>query len=314
MSPAARAGVRFAPSPTGRFHLGNLRTAWIAHAWARALGLPWIVRFEDTDGPRVVAGARERQRDDMAALGLVADFETLQSERLARHWELFRLAARGGAVYPCYCSRREVQQALAAAPSAPHGKEAIYDGRCRNAAAAPRGEAPHGIGWRFRGQDERGTQDFLVARTHGTRAVSAPAIDPSFVPAYHWACAIDDAEERGGPYELIVRAADLETAIASQRAIQSWLAQAAGRPVEFPAVYHCALVTGPRGERLEKRTRGITLPELQAAGWDAARIGERLAASHRVDPAQYRPQRIWGEASAVISLADLGFDQVRQRS
>src|SRR4051794_30272327 len=120
--------VRFAPSPTGAFHLGNLRTAWISRAWAKHLGLPWVVRFEDIDRPRVVYGAKEGQLSDMAALDLAPDEIVDQSARMDRHWELLQQAVAEGQVYPCHCSRKEILAGLA---SAPHGKEAIYDGRCR---------------------------------------------------------------------------------------------------------------------------------------------------------------------------------------
>ena len=78
-------GVRFAPSPTGRFHLGNLRTALLSQELARRLGQPWAIRFEDIDTLRVIPGAREQQLQDLADLGLIPDRITLQSENHARH-------------------------------------------------------------------------------------------------------------------------------------------------------------------------------------------------------------------------------------
>src|SRR5689334_10286072 len=96
--------VRFAPSPTGNFHLGNLRTAWISHEWARALGQPWILRFEDIDRPRVLPGAQEKQLDDMAKLGLHAGRVLRQTEFHERHWTLFLTAFKQKQIYPCFCS------------------------------------------------------------------------------------------------------------------------------------------------------------------------------------------------------------------
>jgi len=72
-------GVRYAPSPTGRLHLGNLRTAWVSERWARSLSLPWVVRFEDIDRPRVISGSQEQQLADMRALGLKPDVVLVQS-------------------------------------------------------------------------------------------------------------------------------------------------------------------------------------------------------------------------------------------
>jgi hypothetical protein len=82
-------GVRFAPSPTGVFHVGNLRTAWISHQWSQKLKLPWVVRFEDIDQPRVIKGSQEKQLADMKSLGLVPDRVYLQSQNRKRHWNLF---------------------------------------------------------------------------------------------------------------------------------------------------------------------------------------------------------------------------------
>src|SRR6476659_5113424 len=99
LSSTPRPSVRFAPSPTGTFHVGNLRTAWVSYRWSRVLRMPWVVRFEDIDGPRVVNGARERQLADMAALGLVPDEILVQSARHERHRALFLRAVADGSVY-----------------------------------------------------------------------------------------------------------------------------------------------------------------------------------------------------------------------
>src|SRR5271157_4598918 len=98
--------IRFAPSPTGTFHLGNLRTAWISHEFARSLKLPWVVRFEDIDKPRVVPGAMQKQLEDLQFLNLIPDQVLIQSEFHSRHESLFRKAVDSGQVYPCTCSRK----------------------------------------------------------------------------------------------------------------------------------------------------------------------------------------------------------------
>lgn len=274
-------GVRFAPSPTGRFHIGNLRTAWVSFQFARTLALPWVVRFEDIDAPRVLPGAREQQRADLAAFGMVADVELLQSSFRSRHVSLFERARRLGAVYPCTCSRREVQTALTGLASAPHdGVAPVYSGHCRthatgagiqeadNSAAASKrsaadASAAGAIAWRFKMPREDGRGDFIIARTNAVDDVD------SFVPAYHWACAIDDFD---GGYDLIVRSADLAPALPLQRAIQTWLAGAENKPAHLIRAFHTALVTRDNGHRLEKRTLGVTLPELTQAGWDEIKL------------------------------------------
>ncbi len=247
-------GVRFAPSPTGRFHLGNLRTALLSWDLARKIGQPWCVRFEDIDLPRVVPGAREQQLQDLADLGLIPDRLSLQSENHSRHEALFRRALEEGQLYPCTCSRREVQLALAQAASAPHAPTPAYSGHCRPAQPTPleREKLPSfpdfqgdTLGWRFRMDSPDGRDDFIAARTEKDGR--------SFTPAYPWACAIDDADEG---YLWLVRASDLTSALPAQRAIQKWMGLK-----ELPSVLHTALVTQNDGARLEKRTQGVTWPE-----------------------------------------------------
>lgn len=279
--------VRFAPSPTGVFHIGNWRTAWISREWARVLGVPWAVRFEDIDTPRVIAGAQDRQLLEMRELGLNPDIVTVQSSRRARHWELFEKARKDRAIYPCRCSRKEILSALA---SAPHGEEILYSGKCREGFS---GTAPTNatIAWRFLSDDAGGKHDFIVART------DASAAPESFVPAYHWACAIDDAE---GDHGLLVRAHDLRSATPIQREIQKWMGLR-----DFPAVFHTALVTDDQGHRLEKRTRGVTLPELAQSGISAKRLIELFGKSFEARREDFAPGKIWGEPRTQLALKDL---------
>ena len=307
-------GVRFAPSPTGRFHLGNLRTAWISYALAKKLGQPWVVRFEDIDAPRVVAGAREQQLQDMAALGLVPDQILIQSELRARHWAVFEKAVAEGQVYPCFCSRKEISLALEQAASAPHGPgssgERVYNGHCRVLYRGP-GEWPKvqhpTIAWRFKASDESGRSDFIVARTS---AGTPGGLDSkSFVPGYHWACAIDDLD---GRYQLLVRASDLAHVVDQQRAIQNWLASAEGSGAQWPAVYHTALVTADDGSRLEKRTRGVTLQEVLDSGISVPDVLSRFSASFeaelaQIDSAQVVAGAVLGEKRERITVGELGF-------
>jgi glutamyl/glutaminyl-tRNA synthetase len=290
-------GVRFAPSPTGRFHVGNLRTAWVSRQWARARGEPWVVRFEDIDRPRVVEGARERQLEDLRALGLEPAQVELQSARHRRHWELWRKAVAEGAVYPCTCSRREVQEALAAAASAPHAPEALYSGLCRSG-SEPGGDRQ--LAWRFRGADPTGKGDFIVARAPGVSA--GPE---EFTPAYHWACAIDDAD---GGYSLLVRAYDLWDAALHQRAIQQWMG------AEPPAIFHAALVTRDDGGRLEKRTRGVTLPEILETGLSVQALLAKFALGFALHPEEYAAGRLFGETRRELRVSELGLSGVKNAS
>lgn len=289
-------GVRFAPSPTGNFHIGNLRTAWVSWRLARAFELPWVVRFEDIDAPRVIDGAKDKQLEDMKALGLVPDVVEIQTQRRSRHWELFEKAAAVGRVYPCTCSRKEVQAAIDGMASAPHGTIPSYGGKCRTAMMRPLENPSATVGWRFRAEDPSGCDDFIVARTASA----------SFAPAYHWACAIDDYD---GGYDLLVRAADLSSATRLQRMVQAWLAEIDGQVPKFPAVFHTALVVQNDGHRLEKRTRGVTLEELLRGGVRVDEILFRFEASFDQELFLNKPEagQIVGEKSESLLLSRLDF-------
>jgi glutamyl-tRNA synthetase len=304
-SSPASGGVRFAPSPTGRFHIGNLRTAWISELWASQLGLPWVVRFEDIDQPRVLAGARETQLSDMLALGLKPDLILDQSDFYSRHFELFERAIQEGQIYPCDCSRKEVQVALAGIASAPHdGLAPMYSGHCRHLSTARPFQNGESLAWRFRMPLESGAHDFIVARTARGFSECPTARDSStFVPSYHWACAIDDTE---GCYDLLVRSGDLKPAVVVQRAIARWLAPQR----QHPAVFHTSLVVQNDGHRLEKRTAGVTLPEiLGGSSAEIAKVVERFSDSfHLASPqSSYLPSKVFGEARDTLSLQQLGF-------
>lgn len=296
-------GIRFAPSPTGRFHMGNLRTAWISHLWARHLGKPWVIRFEDIDQPRVLAGAQEQQLEDLRSLGLEPDIVLVQSHFRERHWRLLLEGIRTGQVYPCDCSRKEVQTALSGIASAPHdGLAPVYTGRCRTRS----GQALHAaesLAWRFRMPLESGQDDFIVAR-------SAPELDANdfpdprrFIPAYHWACAIDDFD---GDYDLLVRSSDLASAAHVQRAIQKWLSLMEGVTRE-PAIFHTSLVVQNDGHRLEKRTKGVTLPELHAAGLSNENVCEIFDRSFDRSLLKeiIQASAVFGESQGTVSLATL---------
>ncbi|MEA2312111.1 MAG: glutamyl-tRNA synthetase, partial [Solirubrobacteraceae bacterium] len=126
---------RFAPSPTGTLHLGNLRTALLAWLFARSGGGRWLVRMEDLDAGRVREGSAEEQLGDLGRLGLDWDGEVVfQSDRLGLYEEALGALEAAGLVYECFCTRAEVR----AAASAPHGPlpEGAYPGTCLGLSAA----------------------------------------------------------------------------------------------------------------------------------------------------------------------------------
>lgn len=298
MQSPATGGVRFAPSPTGNFHVGNLRTAWISFQIAKALHLPWIVRFEDIDRPRIVYSAREQQSFDLKKLGLIPDFVFLQSEFRNHHWAVFLEAVKSKQIYACDCSRKEVQAALSSIASAPHSSLPTYSGRCRqneNKLLQP----SETLAWRFKMPDESGKDDFIVARTSDQFANGLP-LEKSFTPSYHWACAIDDHD---GNYDLLVRSSDLRNSLALQRAIQKWL----GRNEMIP-VFHTSLITQNDGHRLEKRTSGVTLDEILKSGKSVADVCSLFEISFDLNSAITLSKDVgFGEKEETLTLQRLGF-------
>ena len=182
-----------------------------------------------------------------------------------------------------------MQADLAGMSSAPHGATPTYSGRCRR--APPLTDASPNCGWRFRANEPSGRDDFLVGRGEG----DAPE---RFVPSYHWACAIDDSD---GGYSWVVRARDLAAAGPLQREVHAWL-----RPTVFPpSIVLTALVTADDGSRLEKRTAGVTLPELVLRLGSAASVARAIEDSASIeklvaDVRAARPAAIVAEAAATV--------------
>src|SRR3954449_4635179 len=128
---------RYAPSPTGSLHLGNLRTALLAWLFARRAGAAFRMRVEDLDRARPEPGLEAEQLADLAALGLDWDGPVMrQSERLEPSAEALAALERDGRVYPCFCTRAEIREAA----SAPHGEPGAYPGTCWELTAAERAE------------------------------------------------------------------------------------------------------------------------------------------------------------------------------
>jgi glutamyl-tRNA synthetase len=279
---------RFAPSPTGTLHLGNLRTALLAWLFARSAGASFLVRMEDLDAGRVRAGAAEEQLADMAALGLDWDGEVVfQSERLERYTTALAQLQADGQVYECFCTRAEIR----AAASAPHGPlpEGAYPGTCLHLSDAERaahraaGRRPAlrvhadaarvAFDDRVLGRVEGVVDDFVVSRNDGA-------------PAYNLAVVVDDAAQGVGE---VVRGDDL----ADSTPRQILLARLLGLPV--PVYAHVPLVLGPDGSRLAKRHGGVTLREVTphaALRWMAASLGLPEPARARDLLGAFRPEAL----------------------
>jgi glutamyl-tRNA synthetase len=263
---------RYAPSPTGTLHLGNLRTALLAWLFARAAGSAFHLRIEDLDTGRVRERFVGEQLDDLRALGLDWDPPVVrQSERLERYEEAIARLDAAGLLYPCYCTRREIREAA----SAPHGPlpEGAYPGTCRRLTARQRAEreaAGRRPALRLRADAVRvAFDDRLLGRVEGV-------VDDLVVrrndgaPAYNLAVVVDDAAQG---IEEVVRGADL----AETTPRQIHLARVLGLPV--PAHAHVPLILGPDGSRLAKRHGAVTLADRLALGQTPAQVRGELAAS-----------------------------------
>lgn len=286
---------RFAPSPTGVLHVGNLRTALLAWLFARSAGARFLMRVEDLDSERVRAGFEQQQLSDLAAIGIDWDEPVVrQSERRDLYADALARLDREGRLYPCFCTRAEIREAASAA----HGPlpEGAYPGTCRKLSSTERAEREAGgrppalrlrahgerVGFRDRllGDHDGWVDDFVVRRGDG-------------IPAYNLAVVVDDGLQGVGE---VVRAADLVDSTPRQLL----LARLLGLP--SPTYAHVPLVLGPDGTRLAKRHGAVTLAGRVAqgetpadlVGWMAAstglaELGEPVTAAElveRFDPAQ----------------------------
>lgn len=282
---------RYAPSPTGRLHLGNLRTALLAEQDIRRQGGLFLLRMEDTDSPRNVTGADDQIIRDLEWLGVTFDEGPhlspegpagpyRQSERWAIYEAAIRHLAKLGLVYPCHCSRKQLQSAA----SAPHGPDGIiYPGTCGKreqtadldeiltAARANPGKN-QAVSLRFRASaidsfeitDESrpdwrvvpatDTGDFVILRRDG-------------LWAYQFVCAVDDALMG---ISRVVRGEDLMNSTPRQVAIMAALG------FKSPTYRHVPLLMDESGQRLSKRTDAASLDPLRAAGVTATALREQL--------------------------------------
>lgn len=249
---------RFAPSPTGPLHLGNLRTAIAAFLAARAAGLGFVVRMEDLDRVTSSPAHEERQLADLTDVGVRADGPVVrQSERTARYRAAIDRLEAAGAVYPCFCTRREIRAEIDAAARAPHGlhPDGAYPGTCRDLDAAGRAArvaAGRRGALRLRADGQRVTVvDGVVGVTSGVvdDVVLARA---DGVAAYNLAVVVDDAAQ---DVTQVVRGDDLLSSTPRQVLLQRLL----GLPT--PSYLHVPLVLGPDGARLAKRHGAVTLAE-----------------------------------------------------
>ena len=265
---------RLAPSPTGALHLGNARTFLIAWLRARSLGGKIILRMEDLDHPRDKIGADAEAINDLKWLGFDWDAYYVQSERKNIYRQALEKLHAAGKVYPCICSRRDVENAQ----SAPHqGEQLYYPGICRGRFKTWReaNETRANPCWRFKTPQEArveftdvfcGPQAMDVGRTLG----DFPLARDEFGAGYTLAAVVDDAAM--GVTE-VVRGDDLIPATPAQILLQ----QALNLPT--PAYLHVPLAVGPDGRRLAKRHGDTRIKTYREAGWRPEKLIALLASS-----------------------------------
>jgi glutamyl-tRNA synthetase len=267
---------RFAPSPTGDLHLGNLRTALLAWLFARSEGGRFIVRMEDLDRVQASEEHERAQLRDLAAIGLDWDGEVVrQSERFHLYEAAIEQLSTAGLVYPCYCTRREIREASAAPHDGPL-PDGAYPGTCRELTAAERAEreaAGRPPALRLRAEVGEVTVDDEVLGPIAAVVDDVVLRRNDGVPAYNLAVVVDDAAQG---VDQVVRGDDL----ASSTPRQAHLADLLGLP--RPRYAHVPLVLGPSGRRLAKRDGPVTLPDLAEQGVTASDVLQRLAQSLRL--------------------------------
>ncbi|MDP9800700.1 glutamyl-tRNA synthetase [Arcanobacterium wilhelmae] len=269
---------RFAPSPTGDFHLGNLRTALLAWAFARHDGRGFVMRMEDLDErsrPQYVT----TQLRDLEAIGLDWDGPVLfQHEHVERYADVAARLLETGALYECYCTRKELSQVA----SAPHQPPGSYPGTCRHLTGKEREAGRAKLAGLNRGPALRLATDVVeLAVTDRQLGAYTGAVDDFVIRrgdgvfSYNFVSVADDAYQG---VTQIVRGDDLLPSTPRQVYLQRVLG------VPPPEYAHVPLVLNTRGQRLAKRDGAVTLTQLAEFGWGSADVVALLALSLGLPP------------------------------
>jgi|SRR5947209_6830396 len=283
---------RLAPSPTGYLHSGHARTFWIAHQRARAAKGTLVFRNEDLDCQRSKPEFVNAMYEDLRWLGLDWDegpdvggpFSPYsQSQRRNIYLQCWRKLREGGFIYPCSCSRKDLERAL----QAPHedDDEAPYPGTCRNRiSSANDWETPAGVSWRFRVPDGEALtfNDLFFGRqtfTAGSDFSDFLVWRRDDIPAYQLAVVADDAAMQ---ITEVVRGADLLKSTARQLLLFRVLGYS---PPEY---FHCPLMRDENNVRLAKRNDALSLRTLRAQGVTAETLRQRFKEELKSETKPYR--------------------------
>jgi glutamyl-tRNA synthetase len=283
--PASAVVGRFAPSPSGDLHLGNLRTATVAYLLARSMGGRFVLRIDDLDPVATKPGVAESQHRDLAALGLDFDGEPMwQSQRGEAHRAALASLVESDLTYPCFCTRAEIQQAA----SAPHAPPGSYPGTCRNLSAAQRQQWSDGgrrSALRLRSQHIHGHFIDLIAGEVTAEIDDVVLQRTDGVIAYNLACVVDDAAQG---VTQVCRGDDLMSSTPRQLHLIELL------DYPDPAYAHVPLALSTRGVRLAKRDGAVTLSDRIALGESVDGVRSMLAHSLGLS-----------ERNELVSMSDL---------
>ena len=286
--------VRFAPSPTGRLHVGNLRTALANYLFARKMGGQFMLRIDDTDAERSTAAFESDIRADLEWMSMGWDCEDRQSSRLARYDEALGRLVKSGRVYACYETQEELSLKRKAQLSA--GRPPVYDRAGQKLSAAEKekfekeGRRPH---WRFLLNDAEVKWHDMVRGdvAYHMSSLSDPVLmreDGRVI--YTMASVVDDVDHG---ITHILRGEDHVTNSAAQIQLFEALGSTA------PIMGHMALLAGADGEGLSKRLGSLSIGELRSQGIEPVAISSRLARIGTADPV---------EAQANMTCIIAGFD------
>ncbi len=275
--------TRFAPSPTGYLHLGHAASAWFAWDQGGRDASRFIVRIEDIDQTRCRPEFETALYEDLGWLEIGWSTPVRrQSDHFQDYKKSLQRLEEMGLIYPCFCTRKEIEEEIARAPSAPHaGETGLYPGTCKNLSNTERNDKiaagmPYALrldtqkalamtgplrwfdraaGWQDARPDLLG--DVVLARK------DTPA-------SYHLCVTHDDALQE---INLIARGDDLFTSTHIHRLLQELL----GYPV--PEYHHHPLLTDKDGRRFAKRDKSLTLREIRAKGFSAAQLRSMIEAN-----------------------------------
>lgn len=272
--------TRFAPSPTGLLHVGNAYSALLCQAWAEKYHAELLLRIEDIDHTRCRSEFADAIIEDLSWLGLSWQSPVrFQSRHLQDYQQAIHTLREMEFIYPCFCTRKQIQQEIMRMASAPHAEEVItlYPGTCRDLSAHEQHDRMQHepFAWRLNIDKAMAFVGEDISWQDGAGCVHAANIDHDIIIgrkdidfSYHLAVVVDDALQN---ISHIIRGQDLKDSIGIHRLLQKLLG------LSEPVYLHHPLLCGQAGTRLAKRNTATTLKSLRQVGVDAFKLRDFLS-------------------------------------